>query len=192
MSIALASAPAYAPSFSAPHWQQEETVLVVDRDGEVIQASTDARRVLAEIGLGADLRIEGELRSIVASIWERFSLSHPSARRIPVRAATENGMLVRAVFSEGRRGEAYASLSFSLSGKQNAVRCIAREYGLTEREMDVVAEVLSGRSTKEIGQRLWVSAYTVQDHLKSIFGKMAVTSRMQLTALILSRLNLGV
>ena len=53
-------------------------------------------------------------------------------------------------------------------------------YGLTQRERDVCREVMLGRSTAEIGQRLFISAFTVQDHLKSIFGKVGVHSRGEL------------
>lgn len=53
-------------------------------------------------------------------------------------------------------------------------------YGLTGREQDVIRGVFAGHSTKEISARLHISTYTVQDHLKSIFAKVGVTSRGEL------------
>jgi DNA-binding CsgD family transcriptional regulator len=53
-------------------------------------------------------------------------------------------------------------------------------YGLTEREQDVTRLVLQGNSTIEVAGRMFVSAQTVQQHLKSIFEKTGVHSRREL------------
>ncbi|WP_418606400.1 helix-turn-helix transcriptional regulator [Georgenia sp. SUBG003] len=54
-------------------------------------------------------------------------------------------------------------------------------YGLTERERDICREVMAGYSTADIAARLFISALTVQDHLKSVFAKV-VRSRGELVA----------
>ena len=54
---------------------------------------------------------------------------------------------------------------------------IADAYGLTDRERMVTEQVARGRSTNEIADHLHLSAYTVQDHLKSIFEKSGTSSR---------------
>jgi DNA-binding CsgD family transcriptional regulator len=54
---------------------------------------------------------------------------------------------------------------------------IALSYGLTDREARVAMQCIQGRAAKEIAKALSMSPYTVQDHLKSIFGKTGVRSR---------------
>lgn len=62
---------------------------------------------------------------------------------------------------------------------------IMKAYGLTDREAEVTRLVLNGFSSSEIAGSLFVTPYTVQDHLKSIFTKMGVSSRRELAAMIL-------
>lgn len=60
-------------------------------------------------------------------------------------------------------------------------------YDLTRRERDVVELLLRGSSTREIADALFVSSYTVQDHLKSIFDKIGVRSRREVITAMLYR-----
>jgi DNA-binding CsgD family transcriptional regulator len=67
-------------------------------------------------------------------------------------------------------------------GTRRLTSLIADAHGLTERERRVTELVAKGPSTNEIGQRLHLSAYAVQDHLKSIFDKTGTGSRGELVA----------
>jgi DNA-binding NarL/FixJ family response regulator len=51
--------------------------------------------------------------------------------------------------------------------------------GLTERELEVLQLVASGKTNKEIGQVLYISDRTVQAHLSNIFSKLGVVSRTE-------------
>lgn len=57
---------------------------------------------------------------------------------------------------------------------------IAMAYGLTQRERDVARLVIQGLPTSDIAKQLFLSAHTVQDHLKSIFAKIGVRTRREL------------
>ena len=55
-----------------------------------------------------------------------------------------------------------------------------KEYGLTARELDIVAKIASGHSNKEVGEEFSISERTVKHHLTNIFTKVGVSSRLQL------------
>jgi DNA-binding CsgD family transcriptional regulator len=57
---------------------------------------------------------------------------------------------------------------------------VARAYGLSNRERELAALIAEGHNTQVIAQRMFISRYTVQDHLKSIFDKLGVRSRLEL------------
>lgn len=58
---------------------------------------------------------------------------------------------------------------------------IAKEtYNLTERELEVVRCVAEGLTNKEMAQRLFISRFTVENHLKSIFEKTGAENRTEL------------
>jgi DNA-binding CsgD family transcriptional regulator len=51
---------------------------------------------------------------------------------------------------------------------------------LSERERAVVSLVVQGASTKEISRVLYISEYTVHDHLSNVFDKVEVRGRRAL------------
>lgn len=54
---------------------------------------------------------------------------------------------------------------------------------LTEREVDVLREVVSGASNAEIAERLYISETTVKTHVNHILSKLGVRDRIQAVVL---------
>ena len=54
------------------------------------------------------------------------------------------------------------------------------KFGLTARELKVIAAVLEGDTNKAVAERLSISEQTVKNHLTNIFNKLGVSSRLEL------------
>jgi DNA-binding NarL/FixJ family response regulator len=55
-----------------------------------------------------------------------------------------------------------------------------RDFGLTARELQLVAAIVDGYSNKEIAGKFGLSEQTVKHHLTNIFDKLGVSSRLEL------------
>jgi two-component system, NarL family, nitrate/nitrite response regulator NarL len=55
-----------------------------------------------------------------------------------------------------------------------------RRYGLTARELEIVAAVVAGETNRVIAQRFSLSEDTVKHHLTHIFDKLGVFTRLEL------------
>lgn len=54
------------------------------------------------------------------------------------------------------------------------------KWGLTRREMQMVAAIVEGSSNRDIAEKFGVREDTVKHHLTSIFSKLGVTTRLEL------------
>ena len=61
----------------------------------------------------------------------------------------------------------------------NTSNSAASEYGLTEREIDVLSLVVEGLSNLEIASRLTIAETTVKTHIRNILQKLSVDDRTQ-------------
>jgi DNA-binding NarL/FixJ family response regulator len=56
----------------------------------------------------------------------------------------------------------------------------SRNFGITPRELEVVAAVVAGRTNRVIAEELSISEHTVKHQLTSIFDKLGVSGRLEL------------
>ncbi|MDI5976176.1 helix-turn-helix transcriptional regulator [Amycolatopsis magusensis] len=114
---------------------------------------------------------------------EEGQVGGASARPASARVRTTAGrwVMVRAsLLGEG----ATAPVAVLLEAVRPAEMAplLADVYGLTPQERRVTEGVAQGLPTRQIAHQLRMSAYTVQDHLKSIFAKTGTGSRGDLVA----------
>ena len=55
-----------------------------------------------------------------------------------------------------------------------------QKYNLSERELEIIKLIRSGNTTKQIADKLYLSAFTVETHRKNIFKKLEVKNMAML------------
>ncbi len=89
-------------------------------------------------------------------------------------------------------GHALADADELVRGTDGGAGVVAAEPvgpggGLTAREREIAAHVATGLSNREIAARLFISKRTVDAHVEHIFGKLGISSRVQLTVWLRDR-----
>jgi len=72
------------------------------------------------------------------------------------------------------------AVSYALRGRGERGRPASGWLSLTPAELDVARLVAEGLANREIAARLFISPRTVQTHLTHMYGKLGITSRVQL------------
>jgi DNA-binding CsgD family transcriptional regulator len=98
--------------------------------------------------------------------------------RVRVRTGDARWAIIEAARMEGVPNA--IAVSVHAAGAEDILALVARAHGLTARERELVALVLEGLDTRELAARMFISSYTVKDHLKSVFDKLGVHSRREL------------
>ena len=57
---------------------------------------------------------------------------------------------------------------------------LRKDFGLTPRELEVVAAIVAGYTNRDVAQKFSISEDTVKHHLTNIFDKLGVSNRLEL------------
>jgi DNA-binding NarL/FixJ family response regulator len=163
-------------------------VLILDRDHRVLYANREALTLLKSTG-----EIPPEMRALCDEVQSNEGTREPAA------ASTGHCALL------WREGESPCSMRAILIGAQGSERPATHvmvlienvteqrglnlkkaktQYGLSDREIEVVALIAQGLPNKEIGARLFLSEHTIKDHIKNIMKKMSASSRSEIIYLL--------
>ncbi len=133
--------------------------------------------------LGA-LEERGEITPATAAM--RTSLTVEEASRMLEELATEGhlrvlnreGVLVYTLFEKEQRSSlGAATVSFTANGSSEPL-----VESLSERELEVLTLLASGRPNREVARDLFVSVGTVKTHTNNIYRKLGVRNRAEALA----------
>ncbi|MEV6427389.1 helix-turn-helix transcriptional regulator [Nocardia sp. NPDC051463] len=171
---------------SSPNLAIAPGMLLFDAAGGLISVNDEARDLLAQMPPGpstpTSLGIELPLPVWILSTAGRARLTGESTR-IRIRTTTGRWLLCHASCLRDADGNAgMTALVIEPAKPSDVASLVVAAYELTRRELEVTELIARGLSTGEIAARLFLSAHTVRDHVKSVFDKVGVTSRGELVA----------
>jgi DNA-binding CsgD family transcriptional regulator len=140
-------------------------------------------------------------------LTEAVRLLRACSRPLALAASLEDSGNAKAAAGETRQAAAELSEAYDLSvscGAQRAAARIRRGLravgvvkraaavarpavgweSLTEAEIAVVMLVAQGDSSREVAERLFLSTNTVNTHLRHVFGKLGIRSRVELARVV--------
>jgi DNA-binding CsgD family transcriptional regulator len=168
----------------------EPGLVVLAADNSVETANRAGENWLAELGAGdrpgAGLplvvhAVAARARRAVAGETAVGEAGHGDVARARVRTGAGRWVIARgSLLGEGR--DAPVAILLEAARAPELAALVVDAFGFTERERRITELVARGHSTREIANRLHLSTYTVQDHLKSIFDKSGTNARGELVA----------
>jgi DNA-binding CsgD family transcriptional regulator len=162
-------------------------VLVLDHRWRVVEHTTAAKRYLEDLGdLGPDWQESGSLPVAVwmvigalqRSLQPRTDRDAATVPCLSVKARSGRWLTLQGALTETKPGHASQKMVIiEPTGPRQIAWLKAAAYGLSPREREIVDLVLRGASRKQIAATLYISEYTVQDHLSNVFDKVGVRGR---------------
>jgi len=107
-----------------------------------------------------------------------LALAEAGARGYLLKTATD-AEIVGAVRSVAAGGSVFAPAVTEALLRHARGEVAVRDFGLTDRERQVLRHAAHGLTNRQIGHRLQISERTVQAHLSHIFDKLDVASRTE-------------
>ena len=176
--------------------QDDMKVVGEAKDGE--EACRLYRQLLPDILL-LDLRMpKKDGREVIAEL-----MSRTPPPKIIVLTTSEKQEDLRRSLTAGAKGylikgaearQIWETIREVYSGKSSLPHDVASKLAdsmahpeLSERELQVLEKMALGKSNKEIGQLLFISEYTVKNHVKTILKKLNALGRTEAIAIASER-----
>lgn len=162
-------------------------LVIVDAAGRVRSGSAGAREWLEELAYGSATGMRPVPEPVYA-VAARARAAADAPAYAQVRTARRGWLHLHASRLEGPdAADGAVAVVLSPAQAPGLMPLLALVYHLTPREQDVLHYLAQGLGTAEITRHLGISAYTVRDHIKALFGKVGVRSRPELLARVFTR-----
>jgi len=163
----------------------EPGTIIVNEELSVVASTPAAQDWIDRLGLSRPsdtAPLPGFIYFVVARVATARArgAEPPPGARARLQAADGRWTVVRAAPLVSATGGYVITLEAARS--EELAPLLMRAWSLTPREREVARLVIDGLSSEDIAHALFISVYTVRDHVKAIFGKTGVSRRQDLTA----------
>jgi len=165
----------------------EPGTIFLDRDLALVGATDEAWRWIGRLGMPL-LNSAEPLPGFVYAVAARVAASAnqpPKPVRVRLQDTSGRWAVVRAApltYGTSPVAQGGCAVTLERARSEDLAPLLMRAWALSPREREVARLVIDGLSNEDIAAALFISANTVRDHLKAIFGKTGVTRRRDLTA----------
>lgn len=168
----------------ALHRQVEAVLAAGSRTGARREGRDDARGPLTEAATIAVALGALPLLRALADVADRARIPlEPDALAALAAAAAAPALAEDPSLRSERERAAGATASDRAERRPSERRAVERRtaesFGLSPRELGVLAEIVAGRTNREIGRRLFISEKTVGVHVGNILAKLGVGGRVE-------------
>jgi DNA-binding CsgD family transcriptional regulator/tetratricopeptide (TPR) repeat protein len=135
-----------------------------------------ARRAMLPLPKQIEAALEGRLESAASSARPAGRSGASSRPSLPGRSNAGHG--AAGIAGSGTRS--YSGLVADFVSPSS--RPAQPDFGLSKRELEVLALIAEGRTNPEIGRRLFITRKTVAVHVSNILAKLGVSGRVEAAA----------
>lgn len=126
------------------------------------------------------LQAQGEGEQALAPLERALSLAEPEGYvRVFIGEGAPMGKLLRQAAARGIKLDYVAKLLAALEGETDRQGMTELIEPLTNREIEVLRLLATPLSVPEIAQECFISVHTARSHIKSIYRKLDVHTRME-------------
>lgn len=147
-------------------------LFAVDGTGKILWSTPQAMQLLENFSA------RGNGQSFLEGFCQKWFEREPSAStRATGEIISTNGQLSLQLAYLGATGPQEFLFRLTTINEAGETETIRRHFGLTARETDVLHWIARGKSNRDIGEILGLSARTVNKHLEQIYIKLGVENR---------------
>jgi DNA-binding NarL/FixJ family response regulator len=164
-------------------------VVILDPDGRIASITDGARQWVEELVTEGSTLDLPTVITVAASRARRGA--NPTRGSMRSRGRSGRWFVIDAAPLEVESGPGQVAVTIQPARPGDLLPILLEAYRFTDRELQIVVMLARGLATKQIAGQLYLSPYTVRDHIKAIFDKAGVNSRGELVGRLFSEHLLG-